>query len=104
MAQTKLDAKINIDASQTASVMVAAVAQKSIRVVQVAMVTGGTATNVTFNSSTTAISPLFANAANGGAILPYNYEGWFSTVPGEALTITTGSGSTTGILVGYLLI
>lgn len=106
MAQTKKDAVANIAASQTDASVIAAVLGKAIRVVQVAMVSGGTATNVTFNTkpsgSGTAISPLFANGANGGAVLNYNSEGWFTTNAGEGLSVTTGTGSTTGILIGYL--
>lgn len=68
-------------------------------------VCGGTGTNATFNSKGsgqgTAISPLFANAANGGAVLPFHERGWFETELGEALTLTTGSGATTGVLVTY---
>jgi len=96
--------KANIAASQTASSLVAAVTGKKIRVVALAMVTGGTATDVTFNSASTAISPLFANGANGGAVLPFNPVGWFETVAGEALTVTTGAGSTTGFLISYVLV
>lgn len=96
----------NITASQTDSSVVAAVAGKKIRVIFLAIVSGGTATNVTFNSkgsgAGTAVSPLLANAANGGAILPFNDNGWFETNSGEALTVTTGAGATTGILVGYV--
>ena len=36
---------------------------------------GGTATNITFNSASTAISALFANAINGETILPYSPHG-----------------------------
>lgn len=108
MAQTKLDAFANVTASSTDSSIIAAVSGKSIVVVQLAMVSGATATNVTFNSKPSgagsAISPLFANGANGGAVLNYNQQGWFKTSPGEGLTVTTGSGSTTGILVGYITI
>lgn len=72
------------------------------------MVTAATATNVTFNTkpvgSGTAISCLFANGANGGAVLGYNSDGWFTTNAGEGLTATTGAGSATGIQVGYVTI
>lgn len=105
MSQIKKDAVLNVTASSTGTTVVAAVAFKAIRVVQVAMVTAATATNVTFNTSSgAAISPLFANGANGGAVLNYNSEGWFTTVPGDGLTVTTGAGSTTGILIGYVTI
>lgn len=95
---------VNVAASQTASSVVAAVPGKVIRVLGVVFVTGGTATNATFNSASSAISCLFANAANGGAVLPYAEQGWFQTSPGEALTVTTGSGSTTGIQLIYSLV
>jgi hypothetical protein len=97
-------AKANIAASQTNSVVVAAVSGKRIRVLAVAFLCGATATDATLNSGSTAISPLFANAANGGAVLPFMPVGWFETAIGEALTLTTGAGSTTGIAVIYALI
>jgi len=92
----------NIAASQTASSLVAAVTGKKIRVLSVYAVAGGTATNLTFNSASSAISALFANAANGGEVLPFSPIGWFETVAAEALTVTTGAGSTTGIGVVYV--
>lgn len=92
----------NVASSATASSIVAAVAGKKTRVLSLAFVCGATATNATFNSAGVAISALFANAANGGAILPHNPLGWFETVAGEALTLTTGTGSTTGVQVVYV--
>lgn len=96
----------NVAASQTDSSIVAAVAGKVIRVLAVVAVAGGTATNLTFNTKPsgagTAISPLFANGINGGEVLPFNPSGWFQTNSGEGLTVTTGAGSTTGILVTYV--
>lgn len=96
----------NVAASQTDSNIVTAVPTKKIRVIQVGNLTGATATNLTFNTKPagagTAISPLFANGANGGEILPFSSMGWFETVAGEGLTVTTGAGATTGILVGYI--
>ena len=102
MAQTAKKAYANVNASSTQSELVAAVSRKSIRVVSVAMVCGATATTSTFNSASTAISCLFANGANGGAVLNYNFDGWFETTPGQALTVTTGAGSATGYLISYL--
>lgn len=96
----------NIAASQTDAALVAAVASKKIRVLALVMVTGGTATNVTFTSKPAgagaAKSPLFANAANGGVVLPFNPVGWFETVVDEGLSVTTAAGSTTGIQVVYV--
>lgn len=96
----------NIAASQTDSNLVTAVSSKKIRVLALYMVTGGTATNVTFNSKPagagSAKSALVADAANGGLVLGFNPVGWFETVSGEGLAVTTGAGSTTGIGVVYV--
>ncbi len=106
--QTRVDLRAiaNVAQSQTDSSIIAAVAGKKIRVTAVVAVAGGTATNLTFNSKPAgagvAISPLFANGINGGEVLPFNPQGWFETVSGEGLTVTTGAGSTTGILVTYV--
>jgi hypothetical protein len=98
----------NIAASQTDAALIAAVAGKIIRVLSVTALCGGTATDLTFNSKPagagTAISPLFANAANGGFHLPHNDHGHFQTVLGEGLSVTTGAGATTGLLVSYITI
>lgn len=102
MAQTPRFAKANVAQSQTASVIVTAVPQKSIVVTSCFLVAGATATDITFNSNSTALTSLIADGSNGGAVLNHNPFGWFRTVPGEALTVTTGSGSSTGINVNYL--
>ena len=95
----------NVGASQTDSSLVAASGSTVIYVLGIQMVTGGTATNVTFNSKPagagTAISQLFANAANGGAVLTPSGIPYYKTNAGEGLSVTTGTGSTTGISVQY---
>jgi hypothetical protein len=96
----------NVVASQTDSSLVSAVPGKRIHVCAATFVCGSTATDATFNTKPsgagTAISCLFANAANGGAVLPYCEAGWFDTGVGEGLSVTTGSGSATGIQVVYM--
>ena len=98
----------NIAAGTTDSVLVTAVPLETIRVLACAFVCGATATNATFNSkgsgAGTAISPIFQNAASSGAVLNNNPVGWFETVAGEALTMTTGTGSTTGVIVVYVIV
>ncbi len=91
----------NVAASQTDSEVVAAVTGNKLRILAFHCQAGSTATDLTFNSASTAISPLFANAANGGAVGNFNPAGWFETSSGEALTVTTGAGSTTGITIIY---
>ena len=94
----------NVAVSQTALSVIAAVAGKKIRVIALVLVAGATATNVTFNSAATAKTCLFACPANGGPTLQFNQEGWFQTVAGEALTVTTGTGSTVGVQITYQLV
>lgn len=101
----------NVAASQTDSAgsnFPAAATGATYKVLAVVCNCGGTATTVVFNSkgsgAGTAISPTFQNGANGGAVLPYNPRGWFKTNKGEALTVTTGAGSTTAILVSYVTV
>lgn len=108
MAKSSIPIFANVAAASTDSNIVTAVSQMAIKVVSVAFVTGGTSTTSTFNSkgsgAGTAISCLFANGANGGAVLSRNEDGWFITNTSEALTLTTGSGSSTGVLVNYILV
>ncbi len=103
----KLGSKLaNIAASQTDGSLIVGVTKRAIRVYGLAVVTGATATNITFNSAPggsngVAITCLFANGANGGFVLPYSEAGWFETASGDYLTCTTGAGATTGIQILY---
>ena len=96
----------NVGAGATDDSVVAAVADKKIRVIALVLLCGATATAITFNSkgsgAGTAITMQFQNAANSGAVMGFNQGGWFETNAGEALTVTTGAGSTTGIQVVYV--
>jgi hypothetical protein len=93
--------RANVAASQTDSVLVPASPGKLILVVLFRLHAGGTATDVTFNTkgtgAGTAITELFACGANGGRADGDSIIGHFETNVGEALTCTTGAGSTTGI-------
>jgi len=96
--------KANIAQSQTDSSLVTRVAGKRIRVLQAVCQAGTNATDLTFNSKPTgsagtAISPVFQNGVNSGVLLPYTEHGWFVTNLYESLTVTTGAGATTGILL-----
>jgi hypothetical protein len=107
-AKTPARAFANVAASQTDSNIVSSPGAVKIRVLAAYAVAGATATNLTFNTKPagagSAISPLFANGANGGEVLPFNPAGWFETNTSEGLTVTTGAGSTTGIGVIYITI
>jgi hypothetical protein len=99
----------SIAASQTDSVLVAAVAGRKIRVVAFLINQGDTtASAVTFNSkgsgAGTAVFPALKYGANGGTTSPELRDGWFETIAGEGLTVTTGAGSTTGVGVVYALV
>jgi hypothetical protein len=100
-----LNAYDTVAASATDSVLVTGITGKKIRVLAILLNQGDTTpSTVTFNSkgagAGTAISPAFKYAANGGTSV-HNKEGWFETNSGEALTVSTGTGSTTGIVVVY---
>lgn len=95
-----------IAASATDSVLVAALGTARIRVHAIVINQGDTTpSTITFNSkgggAGTAIFPPLKAAANGGFVLPDSDEGWFQTNPGESLTVTTGAGSTSSIIVQY---
>lgn len=98
----------NIAAASTDAALVSAVGGSSIRVIAVALLCGATATNITFNSKPggagSAISMTFQNAANSGAVLGTNPDGWFQTSVSEGLSATTGAGSTTGVQVVYTVV
>lgn len=90
---------INIAASQTATEFIPAVAHAVIRIISLVVITGATATVVTFNSASTACGPDFAK----DMVLPRNDDGWIQGIAiNEAITITTGAGSTTGITALYV--
>jgi hypothetical protein len=93
----------NVAASATDEVLVAAIPGRKIRVLTFLINQGSTtASTVTFNSkgsgSGTAISPTLLYAANGGTSAD-TVNGFWETKVGEALTVSTGAGSTTGIAV-----
>jgi len=96
----------NVAPGTADGVIVSAVTGKKIRVLAAVFVCGATATDCTFRSKPagtgTAISCLFANAANGGAALPFNPVGWFETNVSEGLTLNTGSGASVGVQVAYV--
>lgn len=102
----ELYAFANISASTTDGAVITAVTGKRIVVLGYSIIAGATATNVTFNSkpstSGTAISSLKACGANGGSNIFFE-GGVFQTVAGEGLTVTTGTGSTVGVDVTYIL-
>lgn len=105
-----LKAIANVAASSTDSQLVAATSGKKIRVMGLIIKSAGTATTVTFNSkipsqAPVAISPSLAMGVNDDLVLSPLECGWFNdTASGAALTVTTGAGATTGIMVLYELI
>lgn len=91
--------------SQTDSVLVAAVTGKKIRVLTFLVNHGDTtASSVTFNSASAAKTPALKGAANGVVGASNDRAGLFETNRGEALTVTTSAGSTTGIMVAYEIV
>jgi len=105
----RLNAWDSIAASATDSVLVTGITGKKIRVISYVLNQGDTTpSSVTFNTkgagAGTAIGPAWKAAANGGFVVGEIPGGWFETLVGQSLTVTTGAGSTTGVLVVYELI
>ena len=104
IAASQTDATLTVTATGTP---MAATSGKKIRVLDYVAVAGGTATTLIFNSkgagAGTAISSTKALAANGVAAAGEAAKGGhIETKSGENLTVTTGSGSTTGIDITYV--
>ena len=96
----------NVAAGSTDTVLITAIASKKLRVLQVFASVGNVGTTLEFNSKPvgagSAISPLINHDTFGGETMPFSPMGWFETNIGEGLSVTTGAGSSTGILVGYV--
>lgn len=105
----------NIAQSQTDSVLIAGSVGVVYRVIG-GFAIAATATNVTISSkgtgASTPITSLMPYGANGGISWPLPAQqdtgnppfGYFETNRGEALTVTTGAGASTGITLVYIKI
>lgn len=84
--------------------LVALVAAKQIVVCALTFVANG-AVNVKFQSHTTPtdLTGLFYVAANGGLVLPFNANGWFRTIAGQALDINLSAAVAVGGVLVYAL-
>lgn len=86
-----------------------ALAQKDVAAVttNAGSLTGGAGTATVATSTAgpvgTALTPAFKAGANGTIALAPGEGAWFRTNAGEGLSVTTGSGSTTGIQVQYVI-
>lgn len=90
-------------ATNDTTILIPAKATCVFRVLAMFMLGGSTAPSVTLKSASTTISPILANAANGGAVLPPNLWGWFQTTAmNEALNVTVSSSSDVGVIVNYI--
>lgn len=98
----------NIAAATTDGAVIAAVANKRIRVLAYSVsALAAAATTATFTTKPggagTAISPLISLAANGFAA-EASESGVFQTGVGEGLSLTTGAGAGVGVRVTYILV
>ncbi len=60
------------------------------------------AVDAEFQTATTAISPLYPLAANGGFVLPYCQHGWFETAAGEPLNLDLSSAVAVAVTVVWV--
>lgn len=95
-------------ASQTDTALVAAVAGKRIRVLQVGIFAGAAGCTVTFKSKPagagTTISPAISVAINDESVLPSSNVGWFDTKVGEGLSVDTSATGPAGIVVATTVV
>lgn len=92
-----------VAATNDTTALVPAVATATIRVLSCFLLGGATAPTVTFKSASTAISPPFTHAINGGMVLPPNIWGWFQTLAiNEALNVTVSSSADVGVIINYI--
>ena len=94
----------DVEASADSTELVAAVTGQRVRVLGAGISCGGTASTVQFEADGTGISAIFNNSIVLPPIPPGSGFGWFETGAGEALDVSTGSGSTTGIQVIYEMV
>lgn len=84
--------------------VVAAVAGKKIRVFA-AFANAGVATNVKFQTGSGGdLTGTLYHADKGGAVLPQVEDGWFETLPGEALILNMTVNTSVGVQVIYALV
>lgn len=76
-------------AASGVNALVAAVASRKIRVTSLFLVADGAVT-AQFRSAANNITGAMSFAANGGIVLPYNKNGWFTTEINEALNVNLG--------------
>lgn len=83
-----IEAPVNA-ANSGSNEIVAAVADRRIRVTQVFFVVDSAVT-VQARSAANNLTGAMSFAANGGIVLPYNEQGWFTTNRGEAFNLNLG--------------
>lgn len=102
------DANVVVAASQTDSVLIAAVSGSKIRVLGVTTGAAGTATDWTLGSkagagaTTTKMGPFRSAASNYTST--YGDYGMFDCVDSEGLVVTTGAGANVTFFINYVLI
>ncbi len=96
----------SVDAAASGdNTLVAAVADKRIRVLSLFLVASGAVT-VAFESSAsgTALTGDMNVGANGNVVMPFNPEGWFQTVAGELLNMELGGATSVDGCLTYVLV
>ena len=100
-------APITVAASQTDSALVSAVSGSRIKVLGFWSISASTSTFV-FNSkgsgAGTAISPVLTPTANQSFQMSNSDAPLFQTNKGEGLTLTTGAGGNTVLIVTYVVV
>jgi hypothetical protein len=91
----------DIAASATDSALITAIAGTKLRVHAYTVSCGATPSTVVFNSKPAGAGTAISQILNNSISVPELPSGWFETNGGEGLSVSTGAGSTTGVMVVY---
>lgn len=98
------NAYVDVAASATDTALVTAVPGKKIRVHSMGVSCGATPSTVVINSKSGSAGTAAGPILNNSISLPFSPAGWFESNRSEGLSVSTGAGSVSGVLVVYSLV
>lgn len=103
LASSQLTSAVISSAAGGDIAVVAGVAGKTIRVFRLILVVNA-ATSITFKDSTpTSFSGAMPIAANGGIVLDFNGDPWYTTAAGKDFVITSSAATQISGTIGYAI-
>lgn len=94
---------LSVNASSNSSVVVTALSNQRVILYALVASAADTSTDFFLNDGATTVATLVRGVSHSGSpfILPYNDAGWVETSAGNALAITTGTGSALRVLATW---